>query len=79
MFIAGPDNGMTFGRYKIRLKTDPVELIHQPLCTVDEQGFGGTGGLEDAGASCIEEARWNIAVFSFFELAQDEDIEFGTE
>src|SRR5437867_7788896 len=36
MFIAGPDNGMTFRRYKLRLQTDPVELVHQPVCTLDQ-------------------------------------------
>src|SRR4029077_12841693 len=36
VFIAGPDDGMTFRRYKLRLQTDPVELVHQPLCTLDQ-------------------------------------------
>ena len=36
VFIAGPDDGMTFRRYKLRLQTDPVELVHQPVCTLDQ-------------------------------------------
>src|SRR5438874_9475750 len=36
MFIARPYNGMTFRRYKLRLQTDPVELVHQPVCTLDQ-------------------------------------------
>ena len=36
MFIAGPDDGMTFRGYKLRLQTDPVELVHQPVCTPDQ-------------------------------------------
>src|SRR5216684_6041874 len=36
MFIACPDNGMTFRRYKLRLQTDPFELVHQPVCTLDQ-------------------------------------------
>src|SRR4030095_3307521 len=36
MFIARPDNGMPFRRYKLRLQTDPVELVHQPVCTLDQ-------------------------------------------
>src|SRR5205085_12584716 len=36
VFIARPDNGMTFRRYKLRLQTDPVELVHQPVCTLDQ-------------------------------------------
>src|SRR5437667_12283098 len=36
MFIAGPHNGMTFRGYKLRLQTDPVELVHQPVCTLDQ-------------------------------------------
>src|SRR6266496_18746 len=36
MSIARPDNGMMFCRYKLRLQTDPVELVHQPLCTFDQ-------------------------------------------
>src|SRR6266481_3337604 len=39
MFIAGPNNGMTFRRYKLRLQTDPVELVHQPVCTLDQLFF----------------------------------------
>src|SRR6266404_98815 len=36
MFIAGPHNGMTFRGYKLRLQTDPFELVHQPVCTLDQ-------------------------------------------
>src|SRR5215211_3136032 len=36
MFIARPHNGMTFRGYKLRLKTDSVELVHQPVCTLDQ-------------------------------------------
>src|SRR5881392_3250783 len=36
MFIARPYNGMTFRGYKLRLQTDPVELVHQPVCTLDQ-------------------------------------------
>src|SRR6266581_7508775 len=36
MFIACPDNGMTVRRYKLRLQTDSVELVHQPVCTLDQ-------------------------------------------
>src|SRR6478672_9729390 len=32
MFVSRPDNGMMFRAYKLRLQTDPVELVHQPLC-----------------------------------------------
>src|SRR6476469_6556111 len=39
MFIAGPDDRMTFRRYKLRLQTDPVELVHQPVCTLDQLFF----------------------------------------
>src|SRR6478736_5892278 len=36
MFITRPDNGMTFRRYKLRLQTNLVELVHQPVCTPDQ-------------------------------------------
>src|SRR6266513_2511644 len=36
MFIACPYNGMPFRRYKLRLQTDPVELVHQPVRTFDQ-------------------------------------------
>src|SRR6476619_4873065 len=36
MFIAGPDDGMTFRGYKLRLQTNLVELVHQPVCTPDQ-------------------------------------------
>src|SRR5215813_7209355 len=36
MFIARPDNGMTFCSYKLRLQTDPVELVHQPVGAFDQ-------------------------------------------
>src|SRR5262245_41303066 len=36
MFIARPDNGMTFRRNELRFQTDPVELVHQPICTFDQ-------------------------------------------
>src|SRR4029453_1402332 len=36
VFIARPHNGMTFRRYKLRLQTDPVELVHQPVGTLDQ-------------------------------------------
>src|SRR5678815_1699306 len=36
MFIARPDNRMTFRRYKLRLQADLVELVHQPVCTLDQ-------------------------------------------
>src|SRR5262249_49588187 len=36
VFIARPHNGMTFRRYKLRLQTDPVELVYQPVCTLDQ-------------------------------------------
>src|SRR2546423_12878202 len=36
VFIARPYNGMTFRGYKLRLQTDPVELVHQPVCTLDQ-------------------------------------------
>src|SRR5437764_388613 len=36
VFIAGPHNGMTFCGYKLRLQTDPVELVHQPVRTFDK-------------------------------------------
>src|SRR6476646_9585691 len=39
MFIAGPDDGMTFRRYKLRLQANPVELVHQPVCTLDQRFF----------------------------------------
>src|SRR5512132_3468363 len=39
MFIAGPHNGMTFRGYKLRLQTDSVELVHQPVCTLDQLFF----------------------------------------
>src|SRR6478752_7482519 len=39
MFIASPDDGMTFRRYKLRLETDPVELVHQPVRTLDQPFF----------------------------------------
>ena len=39
MFIAGPDDRMTFRRYKLRLQPDPVELVHQPVCTLDQLFF----------------------------------------
>src|SRR6476659_2205916 len=39
VFIAGPHNGVTFRRYKLRLQTDPVELVHQPVCTLDQLFF----------------------------------------
>src|SRR5882757_11376073 len=39
MFIAGPNNWMTLRRYKLRLQTDPVELVHQPVCTLDQLFF----------------------------------------
>src|SRR5207245_3171720 len=35
-FIARPYNGMAFRGYKLRLQTDPVELVHQPVCTLDQ-------------------------------------------
>src|SRR5437667_434611 len=41
VFIAGPDDGMTFRRYKLRLQTDSVELVYQPVrtprCTKTQQ------------------------------------------
>src|SRR6185312_216811 len=39
MFIARPDDGMTFRGYKLRLQTDLVELVHQPLCAFDQFFF----------------------------------------
>src|SRR6478735_5034022 len=39
MFIAGPDDRMTFRRYKLRLQTDRIELVHQPVCTLDQLFF----------------------------------------
>src|SRR5215831_20439920 len=36
MFIARPNNGMAFCWYKLRLQTNPVELVHQPVCTLDQ-------------------------------------------
>src|SRR6266850_1891088 len=36
MIIAGPHNGMTFRGYKPRLQTDPVKLVHQPVCTLNQ-------------------------------------------
>src|SRR5712672_2893295 len=36
MFIARPYNGMTVRGYKLRLQTDPVKLVHQPVCTLDQ-------------------------------------------
>src|SRR6266576_4906342 len=39
MFIARPYNRMTFRWYKLRLQTDLVELVHQPVCTLDQLFF----------------------------------------
>src|SRR5262245_6079110 len=39
MFILRPHNGMTFCWYQLCLQTDPVELVHQPVCTLDQSFF----------------------------------------
>src|SRR6266481_5131794 len=39
MFIARPDDRMTLCRHKLRLQTDPVELVHQPVCTLGQLFF----------------------------------------
>src|SRR5689334_19336051 len=36
MFVARPDDGMTIRGYKLRLQTDSIELVHQPVCTFDQ-------------------------------------------
>src|SRR4029453_16507343 len=36
MFIAGPHNGMTFRWHKLRLQTNPIELVNEPVCTLDQ-------------------------------------------
>src|SRR6476469_4110865 len=39
VFIAGPDDRMPLRRYKLSLQADPVELVHQPVCTLDQLFF----------------------------------------
>src|SRR5262249_7131135 len=39
MFVARPDNWMAFRGHELRLQADAVQLLHQPVCALDEFFF----------------------------------------